>query len=221
MRGRFLTFEGFDGCGKTTQLKLLAAYLRRRGVGVVVTREPGGTPLGERIRALLLSSASRGMDVRTELLLMFASRAEHVARVIQPALAAGKVVLCDRFTDASLAYQGYGRGLERSFIRELDRVACRGLKPHLTFVVDINPRTSLRRAKRRNRRARADEERFERETRAFYERVRRGYRAIARAEPQRVQWVNGEDTIENIHRKIVTRAARRLGLTRMIGSSRC
>ncbi|MFQ5816655.1 MAG: dTMP kinase [Terriglobia bacterium] len=208
----FLTFEGIDGSGKTTQLKRLAAYLRRQGLPVVETREPGGTPLGERIRALLLRGAGRGMDARTELLLMFAARAEHVAQVIRPALAAGKVVLCDRFTDASLAYQGYGRGLERRFIRELDRLACRGVKPNLTFVVDINPRTSLQRAKRRNRRARVGTARFERETRAFYERVRRGYQALARAEPRRVRQVNGEDTIKNIHRKIVALVARRLGL---------
>lgn len=212
MRGTFLTFEGIDGCGKTTQLKLLAAYLRRRGLPVVVTREPGGTRLGERIRGVLLSSASRGIDPRTEVLLMFASRAENVARVIRPALAAGRLVLCDRFTDASLAYQGYGRGLPLAFIRQLDRFACRGLKPDLTFVLDINLHTSLRRARRRNRRARADEARFERENRAFYERVRRGYRALARAERGRIRLVNGEDSIANIHRRIVALARAQLGL---------
>lgn len=212
MRGTFLTFEGIDGCGKTTQLKLLAAYLRRRGLPVVVTREPGGMRLGERIRGVLLSSASRGMDPRTEVLLMFASRAENVARVIRPALAAGRLVLCDRFTDASLAYQGYGRGLPLAFIRQLDRFACRGLKPDLTFVLDINLRTSLRRARRRNRRARADEARFERENRTFYERVRRGYRALARAERGRIRLVNGDDSIANIHRQIVALARATLRL---------
>lgn len=209
MRGVFLTFEGIDGSGKTTQLKRLAAYLRRRGFSVLVTREPGGTPLGEQIRRLLLSTSSRGMDPRTELLLMFASRATHVAEVIAPALAAGTIVLSDRFTDASVAYQGYGRGLPLKFIRALERFACRGVKPDLTFVIDINPRTSLRRARQRLRRARADEARFERETRRFYERVRRGYRAMARAEPRRVLLVNGEDTVKNIHREVVALLQRR------------
>lgn len=212
MQGTFLTFEGIDGCGKTTQLRLLAAYLRRRRLPVVVTREPGGTPVGERIRAVVLGSSGRGMDPRAELLLLFASRAQNVEQVIAPALAAGKVVLCDRFTDASLAYQGYGRGLSRRFIRELDRFACRRLKPDLTFVLDINPRTSVRRALRRMRRAATDEARFERETRAFYERVRRGYRALARAEPRRVRLVEGEASVENIHRRIVALARKRLGL---------
>ncbi len=212
MRGVFLTFEGIDGSGKTTQLTRLAAYLRRRGFSVLVTREPGGTPLGERIRRLLLSSSSRGMNPGTELLLMFAARAQHVAEVIAPALAAGRIVLSDRFTDASVAYQGYGRGLPLRFIRTLERFACRGVKPDLTFVIDINPRTSLRRARQRLRRARADEARFERETRRFYERVRRGYRALARAEPRRVLLVNGEDRVENIHRQVVALLPRRLQL---------
>lgn len=212
MQGTFLTFEGIDGCGKTTQLELLRDYLRRQELPVVVTREPGGTPLGERVRALVLSRASRGMDPRTELLLLFAARAQNVKQVIAPALAAGKVVLSDRFTDASVVYQGYGRGLPRSFIRQLDRFACRGVKPDLTFVIDINPRTSVRRALRRNRRAAADEARFESEARAFYQRVRQGYRALARAEPRRVRVVDGEDSIQNIHRTIVALAAARLGL---------
>lgn len=203
MRGSFLTFEGIDGCGKTTQLRLLARHLRRRGIPVVVTREPGGTPLGERIRGVLLSSASRGMDPRTEVLLMFAARAQHVTQVIAPALAAGKTVLSDRFTDASLAYQGYGRGLDLRFVRALERFACRGVKPDMTFVIDINPRTSVRRALKRIRRTRADEGRFEKETRAFYERVCRGYATLARFEPRRIRLVDGEDTVENIHRKII------------------
>ena len=212
MQGVFLTFEGIDGSGKTTQLKRLAAYLRRRGFSVLVTREPGGTPPGEKIRRLLLSTSSRGMDPRTELLLMFASRAQHVAEVIAPALAAGTIVLSDRFTHASIAYQGYGRGLSLKFIRTLERFACRGVKPDLTFVIDINPQTSLRRARHRNRQARADEARFERETRRFYERVRRGYRALARAQPRRVLLVNGEDTVENVHRQVVALVQRRLQL---------
>ncbi|MBI2956270.1 MAG: dTMP kinase [Acidobacteria bacterium] len=216
-RGLFFTCEGIDGCGKTTQLNLLARYLRRLRLPFLLTREPGGTELGERIRKILLSGASTGMEPRTELLLMFASRAEHVARVIRPALEAGRVVLCDRFTDASLAYQGYGRGLDLAFIRQLHLFACQGLKPHLTFVLDINPRTSLRRARRRNTTARREEGRFERETLAFYRRVRRGYRALARLEPRRVKLIRGEDSPAVVHQKVVAHARRLLArLTRQV-----
>lgn len=202
-RGRFVTFEGIDGCGKTTQLRLLARALRRRRLLVLVTREPGGTKLGERIRSLLLRRRSAGMDPRTEVLLMFASRAQNVAEVIRPALARGRIVLSDRFTDASLAYQGYGRGVDLVFIRRLHRFACQGLNPDMTFVLDINPRTSVRRARRRNTAARRDEGRFELETRGFYDRVRRGYYTLARQEPRRVKLIPGEDSIAAIHQKIL------------------
>jgi len=213
-RGLFITFEGIDGCGKTTQLGLLARALRRRRVPVLTTREPGGTPVGERIRRILLSRAGSSMDPCTELLLMFAARAQHVAQVIRPALARGRVVLCDRFTDASLAYQGYGRGLDRDFIRRLHRRTCGGLWPDLTFVLDINPRTSVRRARRRNARARRDEGRFEREALAFYHRVRRGYRVLARREPRRIALIPGEDTPRAIHEKTLARALRLLARRR-------
>lgn len=211
-RGRFFTFEGIDGCGKTTQLNLLADYLTRLRVPFLVTREPGGTELGERIRKILLSAQSTGMTPEDELLLYFASRAQNVAQTIRPALARGRVVLCDRFTDASLAYQGYGRGLDLDFIRRLDRFACRGLKPNLTFVIDIDPRTSVRRARRRNISARRDEGRFEREALDFYRRVRGGYRALARREPRRVRLIPGEDTPENIHQKILAHLRRQLAV---------
>jgi dTMP kinase len=211
-RARFFTFEGLDGCGKTTQIQLLADYLERLRIPHLVTREPGGTRLGERIRQVLLPRASAGMDPHTEVLLYFAARAQNVAENILPALAAGRVVLSDRFTDASLAYQGYGRGLDLAFIRHLHRVACQGLRPHLTFVLDIDPHTSVRRARRRNTTARFDEGRFEQETLAFHQRVRRGYRALARQEPRRVKLIPGEDSIEAIHRRIVTLARPLLGI---------
>lgn len=207
-RGLFITFEGIDGCGKTTQLNLLAASLRRRRIPFLVTREPGGTALGERVRKVLLSGASAGMDPRTEVLLMFASRAQHVAQVIRPALARGRIVLCDRFTDASLAYQGYGRGLDLAFIRRLHAVACRNLQPNLTFVIEIDPRTSVRRARRRLSTSRRDEGRFERETLGFYGRVRRGYQALARREPRRVKLIPGEDAPENIHQRVLAHLRR-------------
>jgi len=209
-RGLFLTFEGIDGCGKTTQLNLLSDYLARLGLPYLVTREPGGTELGEQVRKILLRRSSVGMDPRNELLLYFASRAQNVAQVIRPALAEGLTVLCDRFTDASLAFQGYGRGLDLRFIRRLHRFACQEVNPDLTFVLDIRPETSVKRARKRNLSARRDEGRFEQEALAFHQRVRQGYRALARQEPRRVKLIPAEDDIETIHQKIVALARPRL-----------
>jgi dTMP kinase len=203
--GLLITFEGIDGCGKSTQLKLFARYLERQGLRPVVTREPGGTALGEGVRRLLLPRASTGMDPRMEVLLYFAARAQNVAENILPALARGRLVLCDRFTDASLAYQGYGRGIELDFIRELHRVACRSLRPDLTLVVDIDPRTSVRRARKRNRGDGPDEGRFEQEKLSFHRRVRKGYQELIRREPRRLELIPGEQGIEAIHQEIVAR----------------
>ncbi len=205
-RGRFLTFEGIDGCGKTTQLKQLAEHLKRLRLSFVVTREPGGSETSERIRKVLLSRESTGMGGPAELLLYFAARAENVASVIRPALAQGHFVLCDRFTDATIAYQGYGRGLDLRFIRRLHQFACQGLDPDLTLVIDIDPHTSVRRDLQRNTEASRDESRFEQESLAFYQRVRRGYHALARKEPRRVRLIPGEDTVENVHQKILSQA---------------
>jgi len=205
-QGLFFTFEGIDGSGKTTQLQRFADYLGRLRLPFLATREPGGTELGERIRRVLLARASSGMDAWTEVLLYFASRAQNVTQVILPALEQGRIVLCDRYTDASLAYQGYGRGLDLGCIRQLHRFACRGLQPHLTFVIDIDPRASLHRAHRRNAAARVDEGRFEEEALAFHDRVRRGYRALARREPRRLKLVPGEDSIEAIQQRIIALA---------------
>ncbi len=205
-RGLFLTFEGIDGCGKSTQLNLLSDYLGRLALPYLVTREPGGTELGEQIRKTLLRRSSAGMDARNEVLLYFASRAQNVAQVIRPALADGRIVLCDRFTDASLAFQGYGRGLDLRFIRRLHEFACQDVNPDLTFVVDINPETSVARARARNVSSKRDEGRFEEEALSFHRRVRRGYRALARQEPRRVKLIPGEQSIEGIHQKIVALA---------------
>ncbi|MCI0402079.1 MAG: dTMP kinase [Acidobacteria bacterium] len=205
-RGLFLTFEGIDGCGKTTQLNLLADYLGRLGLPYLVTREPGGTELGEQIRKILLRRSSQGMDPRNEVLLYFASRAQNVAQVIRPALEEGRIVLCDRFTDASLAFQGYGRGLDLRFIRQLHKFACQGVNPNLTFVLDINPETSVRRARDRNVSARRDEGRIEGEALSFHRRVRRGYRALARLEPRRVKLIPGEREVDAIHQRVVALA---------------
>src|ERR1700756_1415869 len=152
-RGKFITFEGLDGTGKSTQLRKLAAKLREAGYKVVETREPGGTATGERIRRVLLDSGTAGLSSNAEMALMFASRAQHIAEVIQPAIDRGQIVLCDRFTDSTEAYQGSGRKLGSAAVRELHRVLCGNLQPDLTLLLDSNPHTSVSRARRRNRRA--------------------------------------------------------------------
>ena len=180
-RGRFITLEGIEGVGKSTCLRFLAERLAALGISCVTTREPGGTPLAEDIRGLVLARRAEGMPPAAELLLMFAARAAHVAQRIEPALARGEWVLCDRFTDASRAYQGAGRGLSAADIEALARVAHPGLVPDLTLLLDIAPDAGLARARQRG----AGGDRFEDEQLAFFTRVREGYLALARAEPLR------------------------------------
>jgi dTMP kinase len=180
--GRFITLEGIEGVGKTTQLAHLAAALRARGREVVVTREPGGTPLAERIRALVLAEAGEPMPPAAELLLMFAARAVHTENLIRPALARGAFVVCDRYTDATYAYQGDGRGVADADIAPLARLAQRGLVPDLTLLLDAPIELALGRA--RGRRGTAD--RIEAETEAFFARVAAGYRRRAAEEPARI-----------------------------------
>ncbi len=201
-RGRFITFEGIDGCGKTTQFRMLAQWMRERGQDVVETVEPGGTSIGRQIRKILLDPASSDIQPRAELLLYFASRAQNVDQVIRPALEAGRTVLCDRFTDSTLVYQGCGRGLDVEVVRDLDRIACRGLKPDVTFLIDIDLETSLARAKRRNERIGTEESRIDEEDAAFHERVRQGYLALAKAEPDRVIVIDGKASISEVGRRI-------------------
>jgi dTMP kinase len=196
--GRFITFEGMDGCGKTTQLRLLAQHLRDAGKAVVETVEPGGTDIGQQIRRILLDPANSAIHARTELLLYFASRAQNVEQVIRPALADGAVVLCDRFTDSTLVYQGCGRGLETSTVLELDRIACQGLKPDATVLIEIDPATSLARARRRNQRTDSSESRIDEESFAFHDRVRRGYRALSESEPERFVAIDGRGSIGEV-----------------------
>jgi dTMP kinase len=200
--GRFITFEGIDGCGKTTQLRLLGHALRERGLEVVETVEPGGTEIGRAIRRILLDPASAEIHPRTELLLYFASRAQNVEQVIRPALALGRTVLCDRFTDSTLVYQGCGRGLDPRIVIELDLIACQGLKPDTTFLIDIDSETGLARAKRRNQRAGPSESRIDEESAAFHERVRRGYLELAAAEPARFIVVDGRAAIGDVASRI-------------------
>jgi dTMP kinase len=217
-RGTFITIEGLDGTGKSTQMRWLAAALRAAGHKVVETREPGGTATGERIRKLLLDSGTAGLAPPAEMALMFASRAQHIAEVIEPALAAGSIVLCDRFTDSTEAYQGSGRRLASEPVRELHRVLCGNLQPDLTLLLDSDLAVSLGRARRRNRRAPKsasrshDENRFEQETRAFFARVREGYAAIAKREHARVVVVDARSTPEQTHRRILDVVRRKLRL---------
>jgi dTMP kinase len=207
-RGKFITFEGLDGSGKSTQLRKLAEALRASRYDVVETREPGGTATGEKIRRVLLDSRTAGLSPMAEMALMFASRAQHIAEVIEPAIRNGSVVLCDRFTDSTEAYQGSGRKLGSDAVLELHRVLCGNLQPDLTILMESNLAMSLGRARLRNQRVskdgkHGDENRFELETQAFFARVRDGYRAIAKREPQRVVIVDARGTPGQTHRAIL------------------
>jgi dTMP kinase len=212
-RGVFVTLEGLDGSGKTTQIKRLAAWLSRRGLEPVVLRQPGGTACGDRIREILLDSRSGAMAPMTEMALMFADRAQAIAEVIQPALNAGKIVVCDRFTDSTEAYQGGGRQLGSAVVLDLHRQLCGGLQPDLTLLLLPSFAVSLARARRRNDRVEADtgrnEGRFESEQDAFYRRVWEKYREIAAREPDRVVLIEGDLTIDEVHEQIVESVAER------------
>jgi dTMP kinase len=190
---RFITFEGPEGAGKSTQLKLLAARLREAGHEVVETQEPGGTPLGREIRKLLLNSDHEVPRPTTELLLMFASRAQNVDEVILPALGAGKIVLCDRFTDSSLAYQGAARGLGSDVVLDLDRIACRGLVPHLTFLLDLPVEVGL---------ARAKANRIEGEPITFHRKVRETFLQLAHDDSRRIRVIDSERNKELVSEEI-------------------
>ena len=213
-RGSFITLEGLDGSGKTTQIKRLAAWMQRRGIETVVTRQPGGTATGDRIRSLLLDSGSTPLAPMTEMALMFADRAQAIAEVIEPALAAGRIVLCDRFTDSTEAYQGGGRELGSERVLEMHRLICGGLQPDLTLLLLPSLQSSLARARHRNERTVAqagkDENRFELEQGEFFKRVWEKYREIARREPDRVVLIEGNLTIDEVHEQIVEAVSERL-----------
>jgi dTMP kinase len=222
-RGKFITFEGLDGSGKTTQLEKIAGFLRQQEVAAVTTREPGGTEIGERIRAVLLDSRTAGLDAYAEMALMFASRAQQIAQVILPALEAGHWVLCDRFTDSTEAYQGGGRQLGSDVVLRCHQALCRGLWPDLTILMETDVSSSVARARRRNKAAArggdpaenggsgpSDENRFEKESYAFFTRVHNAYLEIARREPQRVALVDARPPLEVVHPQIVRVVRERL-----------
>jgi dTMP kinase len=190
-RGVFITFEGPEGSGKSTQLRMLSKKLRDLGRDPLETAEPGGTPIGMQIRRVLLDTQNRDLCPTAELLLMFASRAQNVDQCILPALSKGRVVLCDRFTDSSLVYQGVARGLGAELVYEVDRIACRGLVPNLTLMIDIDTETGLARANRRNQRAQDVETRMEEQAISFHRQVREAYRQLASDDPARVKFIDG------------------------------
>jgi dTMP kinase len=203
----FITFEGVEGSGKSTQIKRLKKYLSQKGIPCKVTREPGGCPIGEKVRKILLDPDHREMVPMSELLLYEAARSQHVKEVIEPFLKKGGIVLCDRFSDATLAYQGYGRKIDLKWIESLNYLSSQGIKPDVTFLLDCPSDVGLKRALQRNRTLKQEnEERFEKEKIQFHRRVRRGYLAIAKKEPQRVKVIDtrqGEDKVFEKIRQIV------------------
>jgi len=215
-RGLFITLEGLDGSGKTTQIKRLAAWLEGRGLAPVLTRQPGGTSTGDRIRELLLDARSTHLAPMAEMALMFADRAQAIAEVIRPALATGKIVVCDRFTDSTEAYQGGGRQLGSQAVLDLHRLICGNLQPDLTILLLPSLAASLQRARRRNTREEAqtgkNENRFEQEQDAFHRRVWQKYQEIAAREPERVLLIEGDLSIQAIHERIVEAVEARLEL---------
>ena len=194
-RGLFITFEGADGCGKTTQIELLDKYLTKKGKKTLLTREPGAKGLGVKLREILLNYDGE-VSPQCESFLFLADRAQHVDCIIKPALKEGKIILCDRHTDSTVAYQGYGRGLDLDRINMLNNIATSGLKPDLTIVFDIDVETSMQRVGK-------EKDRMESSGIEFFERVRNGFLKIAEQEPKRVKVINSSDSIENIHKQIV------------------
>jgi len=201
-RGVFITLEGIDGTGKSTQLALLAQYLAKCGYKVKATREPGGTRVGEQIRDILLASNTGKLAPLAELTLMYAARAQHLEKVVRPALRQGELVVSDRFSDASMAYQGYGRRLGAATVRAIDRIICGPTKPALTLVLDLTPRIALARAREREIRQKSRHGRFEAQGLRFQERVRRGYLAVAKQEPKRVKLINADQSVAAVHNEI-------------------
>ena len=193
--GLFITFEGIDGCGKTTQINLLKNYLENNGYKVILTREPGAKGLGEKLREILLNYDGE-VSSNCESFLFLADRAQHIDTIIKPAIQNGVIVLCDRHTDSTVAYQGYGRSLDLDQIKQLNNIATSGIKPDITFILDIDIETSLTRIGK-------GRDRMENSGQKFFERVRNGYIEISKQEPERVKLLNGKDTIDNLNKQII------------------
>lgn len=207
----FITFEGIEGCGKTTQLKLLAETLKQQGIPVSMTREPGGCPIADKIRSILLDADHSAMISLTELFLYAAARSQHLNDIVRPALSAGSTVLCDRFTDATIAYQGYGRNIDIGLIQQLNKLASNGIAPNLTILMDCPVEVGLQRACARiSNTIGAKEERFELESLPFHEAVRSGYLALAHNDPDRFVIINAELPVPEIADQIATIVLNRL-----------
>jgi len=206
----FITFEGPEGSGKTIQARLLAEYLQNRGFPVLLTREPGGTEIGDQVRAVLHDIRNMAMLPATEVLLYSASRAQIVGQVIRPALAAGQIVICDRYADSTLAYQGYGRGLDLSALRFITAFATGGLMPDLTFYLDLPVEAGLRRKQAAFQAHQGEWNRMDQQSTDFYRRVREGYLSLAAQEPQRWVIVNADRDVQTIHQEIVAWVEKRL-----------
>ncbi len=208
----FITFEGIEGCGKSTQIALLATSLQQAGQRVLLTREPGGCPIANQVRSILLDAANSAMTPMAELMLYAAARAQHLAEVIRPALADGAIVLCDRFSDATRAYQAFGRGIDRQYMETLNDLACNGLTPQLTLLLDCPVETGLGRARQRIETTSGPrEERFELESLAFHQRVRDGYLQLAAEEPARFVIIDATGTPEQVSKNITAAIIPRLG----------
>ena len=195
-KGLFITFEGVDGCGKSTQMDLLAQYLKQKGHDVILTREPGANGLGEKIREILLNYKGEVSD-RCESFLFLADRAQNIDIIVKPAVTEGKIVLCDRHTDSTVAYQGYGRGLDLDRINKLNTLATNGMKPDLTFVFDIDTDTSMERVGK-------NKDRMESAGLEFQKKVRNGYLELAKKEPERIKVVDASKSIEEIHEQVIS-----------------
>lgn len=200
---RFITFEGIEGSGKTTQIQMLSNHLEETGVEHVLTREPGGTPIGDQIRRLVLHPGNATMTATCELLLYAAARAQHIEKVIGPSLAEDRMVLCDRFKDATLTYQGYGRGLSLELIHRLHALEGLTLLPDLTLLFDIDVATALDRARHRDATRKIDETRFEQEDLAFHDKVRTGYLDLAQRESRRIVVIDAHGTMAEVHERVL------------------
>ncbi|MCI0413414.1 dTMP kinase [bacterium] len=201
--GFFITFEGIEGCGKTSQLKLAAQWLEQQGHKVCRTREPGGTELGIHIRKLLLSETSSGLAPLSEALLYMADRFQHINEVIRPALEAGQVVLCDRYHDSTIAYQGYARKISLNFLDAIWKNSGSVLEPHLTLLLDLEPKSGIERSLQKLEAQQIDESRFEKETLEFHTRVRDGFLTLARENPGRIHVVDANRSIDDVHKNVV------------------
>lgn len=216
--GLFIALEGIEGSGKTSQIDRLAKAIRDAGQNCVVTKEPGGVPLAERVRAILLDPQEEGMDPIAELFLYSAARRQHVVEVIKPALEAGAVVLTDRFMDATIAYQGYGRSLDLDLLKTINEIATGGLRPDLTLIFDLPEELGLTRARRRNQESAAliSESRFEGEDLRFHRRVREGYLAMAVAEPERFAVIDATGSLDEVHHRALAELSRRTPRLKML-----